>query len=75
LHAFKRLPQLNTMISILKKRQEGQIFTDTTTLSDLNAYYPRRGQIQLLTAFCPPAQQFAGRAKDLQHFWKRQYAL
>jgi hypothetical protein len=68
--AFKRLPRLNNMISILKKRREGQIFTDTTTLSDLNAYYPRRGRSQLLTAFCPPAQQFLSRAKDLQHFWK-----
>jgi hypothetical protein len=41
------------------------------TLSDLNAYYPRRGRIQLLTAFYMLAQQFSGRAKDLQHFWKR----
>jgi hypothetical protein len=41
------------MISILKKRREGQIYTYTIILRNLNAYYPRRGRIQLLTAFCP----------------------
>jgi hypothetical protein len=56
LPAFERLLRLKTMISTLKKRREGQIYTDTITLSDLNAYYPRHGRIQLSTAFCQHRQ-------------------
>jgi hypothetical protein len=48
------------MISIFKKRREGQIHTFTITLSDLNDYYPRSGRIQLFTAFCPASTAIFG---------------
>jgi hypothetical protein len=59
--------------SILKKRQGGQEYIAITTLRDTSRFYvylPRSWRIHFLTS---PAQQFSGRAQDLQHFWKRQY--
>jgi hypothetical protein len=60
LPAFERLLRVRTMISILEKRQEGQTYTVTTTLSNFYAYYPRSRRIQLLTAFCPASTAIFG---------------
>jgi hypothetical protein len=48
------------MISILKKRQEGQIYALTTLLGNFYAHYPRSGRIQILIAFCPPSTAIFG---------------
>jgi hypothetical protein len=64
LPAFERLLGINTMISILKKRREVRMYTNTVTPSDLNAYYPCSRRIQLLTAFCPTSTAIFGRVLE-----------
>jgi hypothetical protein len=51
--AFERLLRLNTMISVFKRRQQCQINTITSTLSNFYAYYPSSGRIRPLTTLHP----------------------